>query len=123
MRDPAQCAGNVALDCRVLHKRRVFVYIAVPNEYVKGLLKIMMRNPSQSCRTCLNTISIAVQEEVSRHEPVSALDGGPNTGVRDLLAVCSQAGDMLAQGGFLGLETLGELLLPRQSGLQRCAGL
>ncbi|CAL5222788.1 g5202 [Coccomyxa viridis] len=48
-----------------------------------------------------------LQEEVSRHEPVSALDGGPSTGVRDLLTVCSQAGDMLAQGGFLGLETLG----------------
>ncbi len=59
--------------------------------------------------------SVAAQEEVSRHEPVSALDGGPSTGVRDLLAVCSQAGDMLAQGGFLGLETLGEPLAAVQA--------
>ena len=45
---------------------------------------------------------------MSRHEPASALDGGSGTGVRDLLTVCSQAGDMLAEGGFLGLETMGE---------------
>ena len=45
---------------------------------------------------------------MSRHEPASALDGGPSTGIRDLLQVCEQARPMLAAGAFLGLETLGE---------------
>ena len=64
------------------------------------------RRELQANRKCKQVLP--PQEEVSRHEPISALDGGPSTGVRDLLTVCSQAGAMLARGGFLGLETLGK---------------
>ncbi len=45
-----------------------------------------------------------LQPEVGRHEPHSALDGGEGPGLDSLRAVCREAEEMLAPGGFLALE-------------------
>ena len=48
-----------------------------------------------------------LQAEVGRHEPLLALDGGDDAGLAVLRRVCQGAGEVLAPGGFLGLETAG----------------
>ncbi|KAF6252514.1 S-adenosyl-L-methionine-dependent methyltransferase [Scenedesmus sp. NREL 46B-D3] len=45
-----------------------------------------------------------LQAEVGRHEPWSALDGGPGEGLDSLQVICSGAADMLMPGGFIALE-------------------
>lgn len=48
-----------------------------------------------------------MQVEVSRHEPLLALDGGEGDGIQELLRISNGAAHMLAPGGFLALETGG----------------
>ncbi|CAI9088090.1 OLC1v1022327C1 [Oldenlandia corymbosa var. corymbosa] len=48
-----------------------------------------------------------LQAEVSKHEPILALDGGAN-GMKDLLHLCNGAASMLRPGGFFAFETNGE---------------
>ena len=45
------------------------------------------------------------QAEVGRHEPHSALDGGPGPGLASLHEVAAAASEALRPGGLLALET------------------
>ncbi|GFH06595.1 uncharacterized protein HaLaN_01250 [Haematococcus lacustris] len=54
-----------------------------------------------------SVIQAGLQAEVGRHEPSTALDGGPGAGTDSLKVVCQGAVQWLAPGGFLALETAG----------------
>lgn len=51
------------------------------------------------------------QLEVIDHEPSMALNGGTGVGMDALNLICQQSSRMLAPGGFLALETGGQVNL------------
>lgn len=70
---------------------------------MEGRLGGVLSNPPYIPRVQM----AGLQAEVGRHEPWTALDGGPGDGLDSLAPICAGAATMLAPGGFLALETAG----------------
>jgi methylase of polypeptide subunit release factors len=62
----------------------------------------------------------ALQAEVGRHEPASALRGGGADGMADLFAVAGGVASRLAPGGFFGVETGGKGQARRLASHMQC---
>lgn len=75
-----------------------------PLQELQGSLGGVLSNPPYIPRS---QIEEGLQAEVGRHEPLSALDGGPGEGMDSLQVICEQVVTMLAPGGYLVLETAG----------------
>ena len=83
----------------------------------EGPFDIVVSNPPYIRSAVIPTL----EREVREHDPLVALDGGSD-GLAAYRAILSQAGTMLAPGGFLGLE-IGYDQGETVAGLCRAAGL
>ncbi|KAG6418882.1 hypothetical protein SASPL_121088 [Salvia splendens] len=75
-----------------------------PLKDVEGELSGVVSNPPYIPNRDIHSL----QAEVSRHEPILALDGGAD-GMDDLIHLCNGAASMLKPRGFFAFETNGEM--------------